>query len=267
MKKMHIISLLCMIMAGLSQTLYASIVADDFNNATLNPAWIVETPSPGTIVQLTGDGRLIIRTNTDNNDLWTNHNMNAPRLYQPVNSNDNWMVETKMHFSATSTFQEAGIFVTVTDGVPEWGGYLRLTTAVYPWDTNEYIKFLTINVYGSYDDVYFRLEKNGNQYTSWYSFDGESFIAFGTKTLAYTVTGVGLFALRQDSIGPDPEGTADNNVRSTAYFDYFDVNRTLYPPTPEPPPIPEPLSGILLLSALAGIKTKFRTRRVHQSVR
>jgi regulation of enolase protein 1 (concanavalin A-like superfamily) len=237
-----------------SPSIFASPVADDFNGTTLNPAWIVQTPSAGTTVQTTGDGRLHIQTNTDNSDLWTAHNVNAPRLYQAVASTANWIVDTKMHFSATSTYQEAGIMVTVSDGLPEWGGYLRMTTAVYSWDTSEFIKFLSTNVSANFDDIYFRLQKDGNQYTSWYGFDGQSFTSFGTRTLSYTVTGVGLFAIRQDSIGPDPEGAADNTIRSTAYFDYFDVNGALTSPA-----VPEPLSGVLFVSSLVGIR--FAKRR------
>jgi len=234
-RKTQFITLICGLIF-VAKSSFSYPVSDNFNGSSLNPSWIIEKPDSNSSVTLNGDGRLLIQTNTNNNDLWTPHNVNAPRLYQPVNNTDSWIVTTKMSFNPSATFQEAGVMAKVTGAPAEWGGYMKIASNMFFWDSTEYIKVMDNLIYGNYDTVYLKIQKIDNLYTGWYSFDGNSYTMADTASIPYTVVGIGLFAIRQDSIGPDPEGTADNSVRSTAYFDYFEINN----------PIPEPVSFILM---------------------
>ena len=66
--------------------------------------------------------------------------------------------------------------------------------------------------------TYLRVQKQANNYTGWWSADGNIWTLSGTLTSAATVSAFGVFTISQNWSGSTPVSVAD--------FDYFHVNFT-----------------------------------------
>ena len=80
-KKTYLTIISCLILSSLhGQTLFS----DSFSGTTLNPSWIVVNPNPAGIIQLNGNGELLMKASALNggSDLWPGTNYNAPRILQ-----------------------------------------------------------------------------------------------------------------------------------------------------------------------------------------
>ncbi|NUM33641.1 MAG: hypothetical protein HUU50_03820 [Candidatus Brocadiae bacterium] len=200
----------------MGSSLYAYPVSDFFDGASVNTGiWAVEKPLSASSISLSS-GQLRIATGTAEADLWTPTNTNAPRVYQSTNRTDEWLLETKMTFSATASYQEAGIFLKATGTPSNWGGYIRPLNHVYDWDGKNRVGGVTY----TNSVVYLRLEKIGINFRSWYSSDGTNWNFLGSQTWDYGITGVGLYGIR---MGSAPQ--------TLATFEYFSVTNVPEPST------------------------------------
>ncbi len=207
-KKYILLFILCLFF--MMNFLYAYPISDLFDGASVNTGiWTVEKPLSASSITLSS-GQLRIATGAADADLWTPTNTNAPRVYQSTNRTDSWLIETKMTFSATASYQEAGIFLKATNTPANWGGYIRPLNHVYDWDGKNRVGSVTY----TNSLVYLRLEKIGIQFRSWYSTDGATWNFLSNQTWDYDITAVGLYGIR---MGSAPQ--------TLATFDYFTVSQ------------------------------------------
>jgi hypothetical protein len=102
-----------------TSTLYAQVpFSEDFNGTSLDARWTVVNLNPDSSVQLTGTNLNIVASYNDGGpDLYNGSNHNAPRLFQPVDTNLDWTIETKFDFAPTDNYQDAGLLSADTNGV------------------------------------------------------------------------------------------------------------------------------------------------------
>jgi len=198
----------------------SGIVSDDFNACTLDPMWILE-------VDLLSDATVSMQgAGTENAQLLfsvpagLSHNAwndnTAPWLLQSANNTD-FMVEVKFDSALEQGFQNQGIIVQ-----QDSGNWLRFD---FYSDGTEMLVFAATTVNNSSTLVvnesispgsppmYLRVERAGDVWTQWYSYDGTAWIEVVSFIHEMVVAAVGPFVGNYDS--------ADNAPAHTAVIDYF----------------------------------------------
>lgn len=192
--------------------------SDIFTEATLNPAWTLESPNPDSSYQMTGSGISVTASwNDGGSDLYSGTEYYAPRLLQPVNPSLDWVIETEFTFSPGNNYQGAGILLAVTNGVFTNDNQINRIAerAYYPDGGGSVIR--ADGTYTGYTSgtCYMRVQKSGTNYAGWYSSDGVNWTLNGTSPDTNAWPYFGIFVIRY------PWDNAE--VDSTAIFSYFKV--------------------------------------------
>jgi len=207
---------------------------DDFNATTLDPRWTVTSPNPASSNWLDGSAfTLVAAWANGGSDLWNGTNHGAPRALQEVDPSLDWIIETRLDFSPTRDYQDAGLLLAKTTAAStDDGDYWRIAMrSFYPGGGGQVIR--AVGSYTGYTGTssYLRIEKAGPVYTGWWSSDGVTWIRSGSVTNSQAWHYAGIIAIRQPWDGAQ--------VDSTAAFDYF--HAASFPPAP--PTITSPTSA------------------------
>ena len=197
----------------------SGIISDDFNSANLNQSlWTLVNPLNDAIVVIegagSGDSHLLLSVpGGPSHDPWTNNQ--AARLMQPVNNVD-FVVEVKFDSKVLERYQDQGVIIEQDED--DW-----LRFDVYSDGTSTYV-FSAIqiagvmstrvnSVVGSNTPQYLRVNRVGNLWREYYSYDGLNWLEAGSFTHTLAATAVGPFVGNYN--------TGNNAPAHTAIIDYF----------------------------------------------
>ncbi len=196
-----------------------SMTSDDFNGGVLNTSiWHFYDPVGDVTQTMTGE-QLSINLPATNHDLSTG-SLNSPRLIQYVN-NTNFQIETKINNLNISAAYKGGGIIVETNSL----NLLRFDIFSTATDKNIYTGKIiggTINTVVNNGLIrngingtpnYIRVTRYNDNWTEYYSFDGQNWYQSTRFYFVTNVTAVGIFA---DNSNTNPE--------YTALFDYFHVN-------------------------------------------
>jgi regulation of enolase protein 1 (concanavalin A-like superfamily) len=176
--------------------------SDMFTQDTaLDPGWVVAEPNPGSSYALKKGLVLDASALNGGSDLWPLTNYNASLLLQPMSSNLDFTVTTKVIFQVTNDYMGAGLVLTTqTSGFNSSSVFHRFEYGDNPQPGLEsftngdrdpnYVAFT-----GKL--VWLRLQKTQSTYTYSYSTDGKTFTQISTITDATPYTYIGLISVRQ----------------------------------------------------------------------
>jgi regulation of enolase protein 1 (concanavalin A-like superfamily) len=203
----------------------SGLVSDDFNAFNIDPSrWSFVDPRGDSTVGLTGvntgDAHLVISVPAGpSHDAWITGN-NAARLMQAA-VNADFGVTVKFDSLPSIQFQDQGIMVQQAPGQ-----FLRFD--IY-WDGSA-LRLFSASIAGGavttfQNDViptglplYLRVNRVGNQWSPFYSGDGQNWIAGKSFTVAMTVASVGVYA------GNAPPSGSNASPAFSALIDYFEVS-------------------------------------------
>lgn len=209
--------------ATFQQSQTSTIFSDDFNRCTLgNNGWSFVHPGDATLT-LDGTRAVITLPANADHDIWvTSGNalaVNAARLMQPAPDID-FTTEVKFESSITERYQTQGTLIGGANN-----DLLRIEFLGDGYSTNIFIAYI---VEGSYPAVityqqvgsqslipqFMRVQRQGNQWTVDYSFDGSLWNTAKTFTRAMEVTEVGVY-------GGNAADFPGNEPAHTTIIDYF----------------------------------------------
>jgi regulation of enolase protein 1 (concanavalin A-like superfamily) len=203
----------------------ASGFCDQFNNPTIDPRWSWVDPLGDSSYSLTiNPGYLRISVPGRGHDLY--HNLNAPRLLQPISGD--FVVTTKVIINPIAAYQAAGLLVW-----QDANNYIRLERGTNaPGEQSIYIWYRSGGSYGSGGHVEFagntvhlRLQRTGNTFVASYSSDGVNWTTVGSASFAATSSTL--------LVGLDTVDEWQDNPIS-ADFDFFTVAWCEQPATATP---------------------------------
>ena len=177
-----------------------SIRSDDFNSQTLDTAlWTVVDPRGDAIISVVGNGTQdallsIAVPQGQEHDVWNGNN--APRVMQSV-SNTNFEIELKFQSQLTSGYQMQGVIIQ-----QDSNNYLRFDFVRFPGSTNifaaSFAGGLPTTRYNvaitSGNPIYMRINRTGEQWKQFYSYDGTNWILAANFNYPLIVSSVGPFA-------------------------------------------------------------------------
>lgn len=223
MKKIAFIIVLCF--SALTTCIGQVLQTDNFNGTTLSPFWSVHSPNPASMIQLTGNGEVLVKASAANggSDLYFGTNYNAPRILQAVDTNNiSWMVEMKLSFDPVSDFQGAGLLVHSSADPNDSTASVRIVEKSFwsGWGVKSVSGPLGIYHYPYSDSVvYFRVQKSQDSVITSYSSDNNTYTYLGSQFIP-KVYFVGFHCMRQPHDG-------NLLLDSYAHFDYFIAYNTL----------------------------------------
>jgi uncharacterized repeat protein (TIGR02543 family) len=205
----------------------STIVSDDFNACTLDTSvWTFVDPvgdcTQDMVGTFTEDAWLFISVPvSSSHDLYTDGNF-APRVMQTVSDAD-FEIETKFESGLSEQYQMQGMLVE-----QDSDHFLRLefysdgsNTKLYVASFEPTSSPLTYTVYyhqpitdTDVAPLYMRVQREGNQWTPYYSYNGDDWISPVTFPYTFTVTKVGTYAANH---AEPPE----DSPAHTGYIDYF----------------------------------------------
>jgi regulation of enolase protein 1 (concanavalin A-like superfamily) len=175
---------------------FASIQSDEFNSTSLDTSlWTYVDPVGDTTLTLTGTHAEIHVPSGIRHDLWVGAD-EAPRLLQAA-PNADFEIETKFDFAVSSQYQLQGLLV-----VQDADEVLRVETHHDGVGTQLFVAAIagqsaSVLHYSSIAGgapLYFRLKRDGNNWTLRYSHNGTSWVTGATFTRALAVSAIGPFA-------------------------------------------------------------------------
>jgi alpha-glucuronidase len=204
--------------------------SDEFDSPVLKPAWswLREDSGNWSLSDEGGDSTGFMTINAQTGDLQAGTNTAKNVLLQDVVGD--WFAETKVVFSRplSANNEQGGIIAYGDDN-----NYVKLgwemSNAAAPINKLRVIVLREQNnaattafqitgsdaqkIVGEGGAIWFRLVKNGNNYTSYYSGDGVVYRFIGTTTLNYSVSKAGLYAFNRAGTSTDLQ----------VGFDYFRI--------------------------------------------
>ncbi len=209
----------------------SSFVSDDFNSESLNTdIWTFINPKGDGSFLMEGfdSGQATISLSVPEgieHNVWDNGNESV-RIMQPV-SNEDFEIEVKYESAVTKQYQSQGIIVEqdltnfMRFDMFSDGANLHNFSATF---ANNNPTIIVDDIISTQDEspVYLKINRLGNTWSMYYSFDGNEWV--NTKTFDYSlnVTNIGLFVLN----------ASDNNPPAfTSIIDY--VFNTVSPIEPE----------------------------------
>jgi PGF-pre-PGF domain-containing protein len=193
-----------------------AVISDDFNSSTLNGSiWTFSNPLEDATLIMTGTQASITVPAGTSHDVWTSGN-NAPRIMQYVSDTD-FEIEVKFESQLTSEYQMQGVIVQQDDS-----NYIRFDFIRDATDTRAFAASFTDGtpttegtvIISPGNPLYLRVERQGDQWTQSYSYNGTSWKEAATFNHALTVTSVGPFVGNHgDPVGISPA--------FTGLIDYF----------------------------------------------
>ena len=204
-------------------TFSSGIASDDFCDGTLNPVWTFYDPLSDASYSLTGSGT---------NDSWlelsvpagTEHQLytagiEAANMLQPVNNAD-FEVEVKFESPVNTQYQEQGILVKESankflrfEFYSDNSGQTHIYAQGFNLPSNTSALIDNSIVATGTAPLYMRVERNGNNWSQTYSFDGQNWMQGASFTYALTPTEIGPYA--GNAIG-------SGSPAHTAQIDYFE---------------------------------------------
>jgi hypothetical protein len=192
----------------------SGMVSDDFNGILDTSVWTFYDPVGDSTLSETGTQASISVPAGSNHDLWQN-NLSAPRIRQAANNTD-FEVEVKFDSALSTQFQIHGITVEqdlnnlIRFDFFSDGSVTKIFSAsfVNGIPTKHVETVITDGV-----PLYLRIKREGNQWTTSYSYDGTNWIVAKVYTHNLAVTSVAIFG---GNAGPAPA--------YTALIDYFIVD-------------------------------------------
>lgn len=191
----------------------STLLSDDFNTCTLNTRWQYIDPLGDSLMDVNGEQVVITVPAGVSHDIWEG-NMNAPRLMQTVNNTD-FEAEVKFESQLKRHYQLQGILVQA-----DAQNLLRFNFQSDGSSTHLLIvsfssgvpTILADQVIDGGAPLYLRVRRNGNSWTTSYSYDGISWPTTPelTFTQSLAVTQIGAFI---GNAGPSPS--------FTGVIDYF----------------------------------------------
>jgi regulation of enolase protein 1 (concanavalin A-like superfamily) len=192
----------------------SGITSDDFTSSELNTQlWTFVNPQGDGSVTLNGTQALLSVPDGVSHDVWSGGNF-APRLMQAAN-NTNFEVEVKFDSPVTMQYQMQGILVEQDsqnflrfDFYSDGGG-VYLFAAHFTNGSPVVISNATIP--GASAPMYMRVRRQGNEWTQFYSLDGQTWATAASFSHTLEVTQIGIF------VG----NTGGSPPAHTAIVDYF----------------------------------------------
>ena len=181
----------------------SGMVSDDFNGVLDTSVWTFYDPVGDSTLSETGTQASISVPAGSNHDLWQN-NLSAPRIRQAANNTD-FEVEVKFDSALSTQFQGYG--VTVEQDLTNLirfdffsnGSVTKIFSASFVNGIpTKHIETVIPNTV----PLYLRVKREGNQWTTSYSYDGTSWIGAGVYTHNLNVTSVAIFGGNAGSTPP-----------------------------------------------------------------
>lgn len=200
----------------------AQPVSDDFNEGCglLSSPWTFIDPRGDGDLQFTGVGtssaflELSVPAGVSH-DVWASGNL-APRVMQMANDTD-FEIEVKFESLPAVKYQGQGVIIEESPGeflrfdFYSPGGSLKLFAASFVGGSPT----LRVNQsIASGVPIYLRIRREGNQWTEFYSYDGQTWTTAGSFSHVLSVSSVGVFVFNHGS-------PASNSPAYTAAIDYF----------------------------------------------
>jgi hypothetical protein len=229
-----------------SRNALAAPFSDDFiNDSGLNPGWTVVSPNPASSVSLIPGTGLQMNASWQNggSDLFSGSNYNAPVILQSINPSLNFTIETELNFSPQVNYQGAGILLATQLGnFTSSSQFDRIAERSYYPDGGGEIVENGNGPHVSYlgTVTYFKLTKDGDTYSTWYSANGSSWSLIGSEVNQASYDYIGLFTIMQPWNG--------NQINSQADYSFFDVTTSA---TPLPPTWTMMITGFAALALIA----------------
>ncbi|MBC2696984.1 MAG: PGF-pre-PGF domain-containing protein [ANME-2 cluster archaeon] len=201
-----------------------AVISDDFNSSTLNGSiWTFIDPLEDATLIMTGTQASITVPAGTSHDVWASGN-NAPRIMQYVSDTD-FEIEVKFESQPTSEYQMQGVIVQQDDS-----NYIRFDFLRDATNTKAFAaSFISGTPTGRSNVIispgnplYLKVNRQGDQWTQSYSYDGTSWIEAATFNHAITVTSLGPFV--------GNHGVPENSSPAfTGLIDYFNTSFPIVP--------------------------------------
>lgn len=217
-------------------------IAEEFSNPTLEAAWNWVDPLGGATYNTSvNTGYLRIQAPNGNRDLAT-FNKNAPRLLRLLTGD--FDVQTKLTINPLQTYQSAGLLMWINENNFIWIGRSIGNVIGHNYvrdNSNEGLNPPQPSYSGT--TVYFRMTRQGNSFTTYYSADGISWVPTGSLTYLSvpSTINIGVFLINN---------WQDNPIQ--ADFDFFRINcpsYRVYLPAIQKPSLPAVLDKIVFTIA------------------
>ena len=193
----------------------SGLISDDFNAGSLDSAWTIYDPVGDSTFSFTGTELSIAVPAGTSHDLWTDGRL-SPRVSQQTNNTD-FELEVKFNSAVTQQYQMQGIIVEQDDdNLLRFDFYYDGTqTRIYSASfvggvaTKRIKKTIPDGV-----PLYLRVNRTGDLWIEYYSYDGTIWTEAGRYTHALTVTSTSVFG-----------GNAGNSAPAhNVLVDYFTVD-------------------------------------------
>lgn len=215
----HFVLLLALLFFLVFFTTVSAQVSDEFNGGVLKSEWNVINTHPECNVYVNSSGKLVLDA-ADDNTVLNSFSSHAPRVVQPVNPDEDWIIDVRFKVNISHGYNGAGIFV-VLDNKTVW----RIAEQSLNDETYGYkVHMLDVPHHvGGPRWMNFRLRKIGNRLIGWYK--DEDIYPFWSipvaKTISGKITHIGLFAGRKRGrYYPSSWGS-----HCYGQFDYFRIRR------------------------------------------
>lgn len=211
-----------------------SIFDDEFNATSLNTrwTWFNEDPDLWSLTESPGSLRII----GIGGDMAANCN-NPGNLLTQSAPNGDFEITTKIWIEPSANYEQAGLILfSSTDGQQDLDNYVKMSVTWNSWDggTNAHFAWEQSGVLdwmqpmfniSQTQPAYLKLTKQGNEYSGYYSTDGEVWIRTGFTTLT-TITNprIGVYSLTGIAAATPPVSCALQPSSVIADFDYFRVS-------------------------------------------
>ena len=193
----------------------SGLESDHFDGGSLDPRWTFVDPVGDSTLSMTGSQASISVPAGSSHDIWQNENW-APRIRQSANNTD-FELELKFDSAVASKFQLQGVMAEQdNDNLVRFDFYSSgNTTYIFAatMTNGSPLKRIRVSIVDGVP-LYLKVNRQGNQWTESYSYDGVSWTQAGSFSHSLNVTSVAVYG-----------GNAGSNPPAhTALVDYFMVD-------------------------------------------
>ena len=193
----------------------SGLESDNFNGGSLDPRWTFVDPVGDSTLSMTGSQASISVPAGSSHDIWQNENW-APRIRQSANNTD-FELELKFDSAVASKFQLQGVMAEQdSDNLVRFDFYSngnRTYIFAATMTAGSPLKRIRVSIVDGVP-LYLKVNRQGDQWTESYSYDGVSWTESGSFSHSLTVSSVAVYG-----------GNAGSNPPAhTALVDYFMVD-------------------------------------------
>jgi len=189
----------------------SGLVSDDFNDSILNTSlWTLVDPVGDATLSMTGTQLAISVPGGSSHDVWTSGNF-APRIMQTINDTD-FSIEVKFDSVPSAAFQLQGLLVEADSDTflrfdfYSSGAGLNVFAASF---TDGSPSIQANQSISSGTALYMRVERQGDQWTQSYSYDGTNWFSAASFSFTLPVSSVGVFVGNAGGNAPAYTGVVD----------------------------------------------------------